>query len=157
MTVRRVRERASPATPPGEGPLLLDSHVWLWYLVPSLRPLASTTVTLIDGARERGEAFVSHVTPWELTWKASAGLLHLSKPPRVWMDDALARSGFSELGLTLDILLDAASMASYAPRDPMDRLLISSARRHGCTLLTADTAVLDWARRTRAVRVLRAK
>lgn len=152
-----MRERPEPPAPSAEGPILLDSHVWLWYLVPTLRPLARSTVALVDGARERGEAFVSHVTPWELAVKASLGRLHLTKPPRIWMEDALAVPGFSELAVTLDILLDAACMDGDAPADPMDRLLISSAQRHGCALLTADTVILEWARRSKAVRVVRAR
>ena len=157
MSARRVRETSEPALSQHGQSILLDSHVWYWYVDPAARPLAPSTVALIDAARETGEAFISHVTPWELASKASLGRLSLDKPAKIWMEDALRASGFSEIPLTLDILLDAASLERGAPRDPMDRLLVATAQRHGCTLLTADGSILDWARRTRAVRVVRAR
>lgn len=157
MATRRVRETSEPGTSQQAQSILLDSHVWYWYVDPAARPLAPSTLALIDAARETGEAFISHVTPWELASKASLGRLSLDKPAKIWMEDALRASGFSEIPLTLDILLDAACLERGAPRDPMDRLLVATARRHGCTLLTADGTILEWARRTRAVRVVRAR
>jgi PIN domain nuclease of toxin-antitoxin system len=137
--------------------IVLDTHVWLWYLDPSGRPLTAATVTRIDRARERGAAFVSAFSVWEIVGKVGAGKLDLSRPPRDWIRAALAQPGFAMLPVDAETMLAAGELADGAPRDPGDRFIIASARRVGATLLTADTVILQWARRSKALRVERVR
>lgn len=57
----------------------------------------------------------------------------------------------------MDLPASAALDAGFIPRgalaDPLDRLLVASARHFDATLLTADAAVLAYAASTRSVRV----
>jgi PIN domain nuclease of toxin-antitoxin system len=140
-----------------EDPIVLDTHVWLWYLDPVEHPLTPATVTRIDAARARGAAFLAAFSVWELVGKSSLGKLELSRPPRDWITAALAQPGFTLVPQDVETMLAAGELPEGAPRDPGDRFIIATARRVGATLLTADRAILQWARRTKALRVERVR
>jgi PIN domain nuclease of toxin-antitoxin system len=59
----------------------------------------------------------------------------------------------------MDVAAAVAIDAGYIPRsalaDPLDRLLVASARQVDATLLTGDSAILSYAGRTGQVRVRR--
>jgi PIN domain nuclease of toxin-antitoxin system len=80
---------------------------------------------------------VSPITVWEITQKVAAGKL-----PRVWGDarslpHLLLDQGFQPRPLTWE---DAAAANDLPPyhKDPMDRLLIATARRDDMTIITSD-------------------
>jgi PIN domain nuclease of toxin-antitoxin system len=49
--------------------------------------------------------------------------------------------------------VDAVDLAWEHP-DPSDRIIVATARRLGASLVTADTAILDFASSTSGVRVV---
>jgi PIN domain nuclease of toxin-antitoxin system len=55
--------------------------------------------------------------------------------------------------MTVPIALDAGTIPRTALSDPMDRLLVATARQLGATLLTGDAAILSYARETGNARV----
>jgi PIN domain nuclease of toxin-antitoxin system len=55
--------------------------------------------------------------------------------------------------LTRSITVDAGFIPRAALADPLDRLLVATARQFGATFLTADRGVLAYAAQTGNVRV----
>ena len=53
--------------------------------------------------------------------------------------------------------LDAGDIPRDALADPLDRLLLATARQLDATLLTGDEQIVDYARRTSNVRVFDAR
>jgi PIN domain nuclease of toxin-antitoxin system len=83
-----------------------------------------------------GDVAVSAVTVWEITRKAALGKL-----PSDWGEDGLVgllqRQGFQPLPLSWS----DAELANRLPpihKDPMDRMLIAQALRHGLEIITND-------------------
>jgi PIN domain nuclease of toxin-antitoxin system len=56
---------------------------------------------------------------------------------------ALLRDGLVEVEITASIAIDAGGLAGLSG-DPMDRLIVATARERRATLLTADSAILSW-------------
>jgi PIN domain nuclease of toxin-antitoxin system len=52
------------------------------------------------------------------------------------------------------IAVDAVELPPWDHRDPADRMIVATARHIGALFVTRDTAILDYASRTKAVRVL---
>ena len=83
-----------------------------------------------------GEIAVSSITVWEITRKAAIGKL-----PAAWGEGGLVallqRQGFRPLPLTWS---DAERANQLPPvhKDPMDRMLIAQALRHGMPIITSD-------------------
>jgi PIN domain nuclease of toxin-antitoxin system len=45
-----------------------------------------------------------------------------------------------------NLLIDSSFLPGKPPRDPADRIIAATARDHGCTLLTRDRVLLDYAK-----------
>ena len=111
--------------------LLLDSHVFLWWLVDDSK--------LKDTAR--GEisdpeflVFVSAATIWELTIKAALGRLESGTTDLV---EEITENGFIELAITARHAEHAGRLPRYHD-DPFDRMLIAQAMVEGLTCVTRD-------------------
>lgn len=149
------REVGEPP-PRAAGGLLLDSHIWLWLLSGHHgRMPVAVLQELLRPNRETPLA-ISEATPWEVMTKAHRGRLLLELPPATWMARALSAPGIQCHPLRRAVLLEAATLPEGAPRDPFDRVIVATARLEGMTLVTADQAIVAWAKRTGEVRVLAA-
>jgi len=77
-----------------------------------------------------------------------------SRPPAQWIREALdAAGGVRMAELSADVAVDAGTIPRTALADPVDRILVATARQLDATFLTRDAAILDYASRTRNVRV----
>lgn len=96
--------------------LLLDTHVVLWWLADD-----ATLSNDIKGRLDNDpNVWVSAVTAWEVAIKESLGKLQ----SRADLADAVAGSGFRQLGITVDHAI-AAGRLPLLHRDPFDRMLVT--------------------------------
>jgi len=110
--------------------LLLDTHIFLWYLAAS-RKLPKSVLTRIEMA---DVVFVSAVSIWEAGIKIKQGRLEANIDE---LYEGIASSGFVELAMSAKHSVSAAGLPEYH-RDPFDRMLIAQAMAEPLKLLTAD-------------------
>jgi PIN domain nuclease of toxin-antitoxin system len=110
--------------------LLLDTHIFLWYLAAS-RKLPSLIISRIESA---DIVYVSAASIWEASIKIRLGKLQADANDLI---AGIASSGFVELPITAMHGAVAASLPEYH-RDPFDRMLIAQAVTEPLRLLTAD-------------------
>lgn len=110
--------------------ILLDTHIYLWWLQDSPR-LTSTCKGLILAATD---VFVSSATIWEAAIKTKLGKLDTNIDMLV---TEIVNNGFTELPVTAS----HAARVVHLPdihRDPFDRILIAQAMVEPLRLITAD-------------------
>ena len=61
-----------------------------------------------------------------------------------WIDQALSYPSVELLNLTTAIVLDSTKLPFGFHNDPADQLIVSTARVHGCPLLTADKKIISY-------------
>jgi PIN domain nuclease of toxin-antitoxin system len=110
--------------------LLLDTHVFLWWLDDPRKISAAARQAIGNG---RNTVFVSAVVIWEIVIKKSLGKL---KAPGD-LDHAIAANQFIPLPVTIPHVLALEKLAEHH-RDPFDRLLIAQAFEEGLTFITRD-------------------
>jgi len=112
--------------------LLLDTHVYLWWLVDSPRLGAPAREAMSDPGTL---VHVSAVSLWEISIKESLGRLDVARD--VDLVDEIERSGFVELAVRG---YHGVRAGRLPPRhdDPFDRMLVAQAELEGLTLITAD-------------------
>jgi PIN domain nuclease of toxin-antitoxin system len=123
--------------------LLLDTHVWIW-LNEGGPGLGDRVVRTINGAAARGLAFVSVMSVWEVSLLHAKRRLVLGLALPVWVARALAPP------ITLGALNPEIAMACHQlpgqfHSDPIDRILVATARAEKLTVVTRDRAILDYA------------
>jgi PIN domain nuclease of toxin-antitoxin system len=123
-------------------PLLLDTHAAIWYSHDALpAPIADK---LDEAARGGTPLLVSPITAWEVGQLASRGRIDLTMPPLPWFRALLATPGVGLAELSPDILIASSFLPGMPPRDPMDRILIATARELAATLVTRDRAIIAY-------------
>lgn len=134
--------------------MLLDTHVWIWLVSDAPGRLGPRTRRRLAAATGTRAASVSAVSVLEIAALHTAGRLQLTQPVERWIRESIDRAGFRVIGLDRDIALDAGTIPAPALPDPVDRCLVATAREQEVPLVTRDRAILDYAARTRLVRVV---
>lgn len=114
--------------------LLLDTHVWLWWMLGSPRFDDATRRILFD---PQTELYFSTASAWEIAIKYSIGKLSLPAAPASYIT-ARAEGGDFQV---VDVRLEHALAVADLPRhhdDPFDRLLVAQSIVEGFHLITAD-------------------
>lgn len=116
--------------------LLLDTHVFLWFLAdsPKLTRKARTRIRRAD------QVFVSAASIWEATIKAGLGKID-ADPAELLA--GIEASGFMELPVCARHAVRVADLAGEH-RDPFDRLLLAQAIEEPLRLLTANDTLAGY-------------
>lgn len=134
------------ADPARTGLLLLDTHTLIWSVEERPR-LGSGAKRAINIAARLTRVMVSAISPWEVALLVSKGRLNLSTDVMVWVREALSKSGVRLVPLEPEIAVASTRLPFEIHPDPADRILVATARNLGATLVTADRALLDLAKR----------
>ena len=77
----------------GDRALLLDTHIWVWYVENEPKRFSRKIEPLIEAAVQRGELLVSTISVWEIAMLESTRRIELSQDVRTWAGRALAFPG----------------------------------------------------------------
>ena len=123
--------------------------MWVWGLVEPER-LESRVAKILDS--DSHERWLSPLSVWELMLLFEAGRLESPPDPADWIRDQLQAAPMREATLVHEVALEARGVR-LPHRDPVDRLLVATARVYDLTLVTADERLI----RARRCRVLSAR
>ena len=114
--------------------LLLDTHVFLWWLTGNPRIPTSVRLAIVE---EGNAKLISAASAWEITTKHRTGKLTEADEFVSNIKEAIAGEGFEELPITVG---DAALAGSLPGphRDPFDRMLIAQAQAHDLVLISGE-------------------
>lgn len=116
--------------------ILLDTHIYLWWLTDS--PKLSTAV--MQTIATANEVYISSASIWEAGIKISAGKLEAEIDDLI---DGIQLNGFIELPITAKHSKQAAQLPDIH-RDPFDRMLVAQTLCEPLRLLTADEQIVKY-------------
>jgi len=118
--------------------IVLDTHVWLWWLTAPKR-LSRAAAEAIERAPRIG---VSTLSAWEVAMLVARGRISLDRDVSLWVRQALAGERVESLAPGTEVAVSAGLLdARSFPGDPVDRLIYATARSTGATLVTRDAAI----------------
>lgn len=115
---------------------LLDTHALLWLLAEPGKLSEAARTVLADTSNR---LYVSAASAWEIATKVRLGKLPLADSITMVYEQHLRRAGID----TIDISTDHAILggaASWAHRDPFDRVIAATAMVEGLILVSSDPA-----------------
>ena len=133
--------------------LLLDNHVCIWSGEGDERRLGARTRRLLHRAQSQDAVRISAVTIFEITALHTMGRLRLARTPEQWTRDYLSLTGVRLVEFSAAIALDAGTIPRTALSDPLDRLLVATARQNDATFVTCDQRIVDYANSRHLVQV----
>jgi PIN domain nuclease of toxin-antitoxin system len=124
------------------GPVLVDTHVFLWYLEDSPR-LEPSTFALLDGVTGRDQPIlVSAVSVVELAYLAEKGTLVEEQIDAVHAVLAAAGTGFEVVPIDEAVAWAVGRVPRVAVADPWDRMIAATALVRAVPLVTYDRKLL---------------
>ncbi len=130
-------------------PPLLDTHVWLLWLLGQPE-LAANERTALDALAAAGTPpALSAISLWEAQLLVAKGRLELDSPLTHWLPTAAAAETVSLLPIDVRVILALDDLPKGFHGDPADRIIVATARTHGLTLATRDGNI----RRSRSVKL----
>ncbi len=123
---------------------ILDTHVWVW-LMDGDSVLSPQVVGELEDAAEAGLLYVSAASLWEIAAMERLGRIRLSVPIDAWLRDATSTPGLVVHPIDGDVAVDGARLPGAFPGDPVDRIIVATARTLGGALVTADPRLHEYA------------
>ena len=124
--------------------VLLDTHVLLWLV--NGEKLSEPAREAIRSAAGASLLFVSPISSWEIARLIRKRRLALKQDAEDWFEGALTIPGVVLAGMDWRVLTRSVLLPGEPPKDPADRILISTARRQLLQMITRDREILEYSR-----------
>lgn len=121
--------------------LLLDTHVWIWTQEAPERIGSATMAALAEGSNT---LFVSTISTLEIARLVDGGQLTIKGSLERWIRRSLELIQARTLEVSHAEAIEAYALPQPFHRDPADRLLAATARKHDLTLVSADERILAY-------------
>jgi len=131
--------------------VLLDTHVWVWWLSGSDR-LSRREALALDALAAKGELRLAAISLWEVQMAFAKGRFIPEDGFERWLRIAAAPETIQVLPPDVPVALALNSLPQRLHADPADRLIVATARAYRCELATHD----DTLRRLRVAPLWRA-
>jgi PIN domain nuclease of toxin-antitoxin system len=116
--------------------IVLDTHIWHWWVNQIPGKLSTKTVALIE---EADEVSVSAISCFEMAWLVRHGRIDLNMPFENWFSQIEHSTDIRILPVTAQIGIQAVSLPEHH-KDPQDRIIIATALLYNARLLSFDSA-----------------
>lgn len=120
--------------------LLLDTHVFLWYVTNDRKMPVHFAAEIRDPAND---VYLSSVSQWEATIKFELGRLPLPQSPNSYFPLQRRKHKIKSLAVSEASVCRLDGLPRLH-RDPFDRILVAQAIAHRCTIVTVDPMIQQY-------------
>lgn len=120
--------------------IVLDTHVWIWWLTLDDKSLKQRWRDAIASAEAVG---VSAISCFEVAWLVHRGRVEIPVALDAWFEAALGGSAIRLLPITPRVAQIAVELPEHH-RDPQDRIIIATAIAADAQLISADSRFPDY-------------
>src|SRR4051812_36893034 len=114
---------------------LLDTHTWLWAIADP-RKLSQVGRRALE--RNNRERLISAISIFEYGQLLAKGRLRATRDFDGWLESATTGVGVEVISMTPEIAIEAVHLPGGFHQDPMDRIIVATARVRDLVLITAD-------------------
>ncbi len=118
--------------------ILLDTHIWVWYLLDDARLSLQLQRAIADS---NNELWLSPISVWEALVLAEKGRISVQPDPVTWINLALQSLETREAQMNHAIAILSRQVV-LPHKDPADRFIVATAIYYGLILATVDTNII---------------
>lgn len=115
--------------------IVLDTHIWLWWVNENIELLGQVRNDLIQCA---DIVSVSAISCFEVAWLDAHGRIELQCSRASWFEKALEGSDIKLLPVTPIVACIAVDLPEHHS-DPQDRIIIATAVNYDARLMSSDS------------------
>jgi PIN domain nuclease of toxin-antitoxin system len=124
-------------------PILLDTCAALWIVAENVSQAMAEALT---ESRAAGlPTYISPITAWEIGLLARQGRFRSRYSPQRWFEQLMRTPDTVLAELPAKVLMESSFLPGDLHSDPADRIIAATAREYGLTVMTRDSALLDYA------------
>jgi PIN domain nuclease of toxin-antitoxin system len=120
--------------------VILDTHIWVWWLLPD-SPLSDRERTALDQIATGKGILLPAISQWEAQMLHRKKRIQLPVPFATWLRRATAADMLNVLPLNADTVIALNDLPANFHGDPADRMIVATARAHDLPLATHDEAI----------------
>jgi PIN domain nuclease of toxin-antitoxin system len=121
---------------------LLDTHIWLWWLLGDPR-LSSDASDTLDGYAPDNRPWLCDISIWEVALLLDLKRLELDCSLQEFLRHATSPATVRVIPISTEVAVEMNTLPETFHRDPADRLIVSTARHMNLALATRDRLILD--------------
>ena len=122
--------------------VLLDTHILLYWF-GNRKELSKAQLRVIESVSAQHPLYVSEISLWEVATLFSLGRISLDLPVTEWLERAAAPPLVARVGISPAIAGQTTTLPATFHRDPADRIIVSTAKVLGATLMTNDRRIRE--------------
>jgi PIN domain nuclease of toxin-antitoxin system len=126
----------------GGAMILLDTHVWIWWVHDEER-LSQEQLQAIRDHESEGLG-ISAISCWEIAKLVEKRKLSLPVEIEQWFERALSYPGIQLLPITPDVAITSTRFPGDFSQDPADQLIAATALVLNCPLITSDNKLRSY-------------
>ena len=120
--------------------IVLDTHVWVWWLSDPNKLPARARRTIIEAASDRA-VYVSSISTWEIALLVSKGRLRFTMDAQDWIAKSETLPFLHFVPVDNATAIRSVRLSEPFHKDPADRLLAATAQIEGLELWHTDTTL----------------
>jgi len=120
--------------------IVLDTHVWVWW-VSGLGRLSAKARRLIGAAVTQKAVYLSSISVWEVAQLVARGRLELTMDVAAWVAKSEALPFLHFIPVDNAIAMKSVQLPGPLLPDPADRIIVATALILGFPLVTRDEKI----------------
>ena len=121
--------------------ILLDTHVWIWWLLGTGQ-LSPTQRNKLDELAQNKQLALSWVSIWEAEMLERKSKISLNIPLDEWISKASSSEFMNVIGVDTKLVLAQRELPESFHADPADRLIVTTAKLLSVPLATFDSKII---------------
>jgi PIN domain nuclease of toxin-antitoxin system len=119
---------------------LLDTHIWIWWMLGDAR-LSERERTVLDDLPSGQRPRLCDISLWEVAMLVQFGRLQLDDAFEDWLRIAASPATVEVIPITPAVVTEMNRLPETFHQDPADRLIVATARAGQLPLATRDTRI----------------
>lgn len=124
--------------------IVLDTHTLVWWVTGD-STLSKKAKAAIEQEQDGGAIIISSISAWEIALLVERERLLLSMDVRSWLAIVSEIESVQFLPVDIDIALNSIELPGEFHKDPVDRMIVATARKLAVPLVTKDEKIRAYA------------